>query len=89
MGTLFNQEPRQHKLDSYVNTIARILERDLGKDPDNTTPEWWVAAAKVAEAATRLQNADCLDEQLAGFGEILQDAVSHMKDHSGIEGTEG
>lgn len=81
MGTLFKQRPRQDSISSYVATIETVL-RDMGKDPASTTPDWWVAAAKVLESATYIQSADVLDEQLAGFGEILSEALSLARDAS-------
>ena len=39
---------------------------------DKMTPAQWYAAYDVARTALAIQSADILDEQLAGFGEILR-----------------
>ena len=73
MGTLQNQRPRQESIESYVSTVCYTAEQIYpGKARDKMTPEEWKAAAAVMTAALGMQSADALDEQLAGFGEILQ-----------------
>ena len=77
MGTLFDQVSRQRSIDSYVSTVIGVAH-ELWPDDKTYTPAQYEAAARVAEAALKIQNADVLDEQLAGFGEILRDFVSAL-----------
>jgi hypothetical protein len=76
MGTLFAQRPRQEKLGQYTgevwNVLKEMMERQ-GLEWSDVTPDHWRAAAAVTEAGLRIQSADVLDEQLAGFGELLED----------------
>ncbi len=80
MGTLFDQPPRQDRMRSYVATVGSTLDQ-MYPDVEDVTPEMWTAAAAVTQAALSVQSADTMDEQLAGFGEILQrlpDAISDV-----------
>jgi hypothetical protein len=72
MGTLFDQPPRQDSLKYYVCSITETAEL-MGYSTGKMTPAQWHAACDVTRAALAIQNADRLDEQLAGFGEILRD----------------
>jgi hypothetical protein len=70
MGTLHNQPARQEHLKYYVSSIAAVAKQ-IGYNPDKMTPAQWHVACDVARTALAIQNADALDEQLSGFGEIL------------------
>ena len=73
MGTLQEQAPRQEHLMGYVSSIRGTLHEMY---PDRVsryyTREEWTAAAEVTKVALAIQSADVFDEQLAGFGEILE-----------------
>lgn len=74
MGTLFNQSPRYKSLravDQLVN--------DMFGEKDLYSPEEWRAAIELAKYNLALQSADVLDEQLAGFGEILERFVETQR----------
>jgi hypothetical protein len=66
MGTLGNQPPR----DPSIGHILKII-KEMGWKFDTMTPEKWHAACEVTRTALAIENADALDEQLGGFGEIL------------------
>lgn len=71
MGTLFDQRPRVDSLDCYFGQIWEALEH-VQADPDkDATPEEIMTACRMVEVALKVQTADVLDEQLAGFGKIL------------------
>jgi hypothetical protein len=78
MGTLFDQRPRQETLQGYCDTVDRIL-KGYGWDK-KPTPEQVTAACRVLEVGIKLQSADVLDEQLAGFGMIIQSLVRAIED---------
>ena len=73
MGTLFDQRPRQEAIQGYCLEVSEILER-YGWN-EKPTPDQVMAACKVLEVGIKLQSADVLDEQLAGFGMIIQSLV--------------
>jgi hypothetical protein len=79
MGTLFNQRPRQETLmEGYLSTVRYAL-LEMGVQPEHATPDQWIAACEIVKAALAVQNADALDEQLAGFGELLRDLIEAIK----------
>jgi hypothetical protein len=81
MGTLFNQRPRQDTLESYISTVEYAV-RTLGFKREKMTPADWHVVCDVARTALAIQNADAMDEQLAGFGEILQTIAENVRsDH--------
>jgi hypothetical protein len=72
MGTLFSQSPRGEKLSNgfhHVRAALRFMEVPINRPP---TPAEWSAACDLVRAALAVQSADVLDEQLAGFGSILE-----------------
>jgi hypothetical protein len=75
MGTLFNQRPRQDRIDGYIGTVIAVA-RDIWPNVEEHTPEQIEAACKVFEAALKMQNADVLDEQLTGFAELIQQIIN-------------
>jgi hypothetical protein len=78
MGTLFDQKPRQEGIQGYCLEVSEILDRYGWSN--NPTPEQVTAACRVLEVGIKLQNADVLDEQLAGFGKIIQSLVDAIGD---------
>ena len=70
MATLFSQPPRQDALREYALWVC-MVGRELGYQMDD--PKQVRAACDVIQVALMIQNADVLDEQLGGFGELLQD----------------
>ena len=86
MGTLFNQSPRQDSLHKhYVNDVGRVLRDDMGLDSSKASPAQWHAACDIARTALAVQSADVLDEQLAGFGELLQRLIEVLDDLKGVK----
>ena len=72
MATLFDQPPRQDALSLYVSWV-HTNGVDLGFDMKD--PKQVHAACDLIRTALAIQNADTLDEQLGGFGELLRDFV--------------
>jgi hypothetical protein len=73
LGTLFNQQPRQEYLGGNAITwLLGVMERN-GFDPKK--PAEVHAFCDLMRTALAIQSADTLDEQLGGFGEILQEFV--------------
>jgi len=83
MGTLFNQEPRNYRHIS-LNDLRSFLESAtcLAKE-FNISVSDVIQAQKVLEMERQnllyVANGDAFDEQLAGFGAILQDVVSAIE----------
>ena len=69
MATLFSQPPRQDTLKEYAIWVCNI-GHELGYQMDD--PKQVRAACDVIQVALMIQNADVLDEQLGGFGQLLQ-----------------
>lgn len=81
MGTLFNQQPRDKSLQSYVGCVVSTAETLFpGLTIQDIDLDQWQAAARVTEVALQIQSADTFDEQLAGLGEIAQDAVGALRE---------
>jgi hypothetical protein len=83
MGTLFQQLPRT----AHVNGNGRLsqiswireIAREMGYTGENLSPEQWHAVCDVARTSLAVQNADTMDEQLAGFGEIFKELVEAVQ----------
>ena len=71
MGTLFEQEPRETTLSGYIATVFAAVA-NLKLELGCTTGE----AIDMVRLAIELDNLDRKDEQLMGFGEILEDISS-------------
>jgi len=78
MGTLFDQRPRLDTLATHVRVVMDVAAQ-LWPDVKVFTPAHYETAARVAEAALKIQGADVLDEQLGGFGVLLTDLISALK----------
>ena len=83
MGTLFNQPERcWHQVDNddVIEFIQQAINSDLIENPDHFTLEEviaiWNLLERRRENDLKVENQDVLDEQLAGFGKILRDAVN-------------
>lgn len=83
MPTLFDQPPRLEenygisRLTGYFSAVRDALDfMKVGGEP---TLEQWNTACRIVETALKIQSADVLDEQLAGFGELLQTLTSVLK----------
>lgn len=76
MGTLFNQPERgktvAQNMGIFWDFVSKVFPYKWAKGGDDFTPEELSVAAQVMTACLRLQDADTRDEQLAGFGELLQ-----------------
>jgi hypothetical protein len=70
MGTLFDQKPRQDYLGGGAIVWLMSTMRENGFDPKK--PDDVHAFCDLMRTALAIQSADTLDEQLAGFGEILE-----------------
>ncbi|EMF0307642.1 hypothetical protein [Enterococcus hirae] len=75
MGTLFNQQPRRDHL-SAEGVIA------FGKDMQKIAKELNISISEAVElylATAKINDYDTKDEQLSGFGEILQSLVQAIE----------
>jgi hypothetical protein len=77
MGTLLNQKPRQDYLGGDAITWLMETMRQNGFDPEKRDDVH--AFCDLMRTALAIQSADALDEQLAGFGEILSAYVEKSK----------
>lgn len=77
MGTLFDQPARQDYLGGSAVSWLQSGMRDSGYDPKK--PADVHAFCDLMRTAIAIQSADVLDEQLAGFGEILQSLVEAIQ----------
>ncbi|OAI63965.1 hypothetical protein RSP795_06525 [Ralstonia solanacearum] len=87
MGTLYDQEPRDHRrvalddLDSFLSAANELAKQHKISVAD-------VIAAKAALEAARasdlyVRNGDVFDEQMMGVGQLLQDlsdAIGSLKE---------
>jgi hypothetical protein len=82
MGTLLDQPERQ-----FYSTMRLIQAwgRDLDF-PELMEPADWHALCDLVRTAIAVQNADIQDEQLAGFGEILQNLVEAIREMTPAHG---
>lgn len=71
MGTLFEQKPRETTLSGYIRTVVAEVA-NLKLELGCTTGE----AIDMVRLAIKLDDLDRKDEQLMGFGEILEDISS-------------
>lgn len=80
MGTLFNQLPRMQML-----TADRVTT--LGCDIQEIADELDISFADAISlylATAKVDYYDSRDEQLAGFGELVQEFISAYKELGGI-----
>jgi hypothetical protein len=80
MGTLHDQ-PMRTRRDGQVE-LADALSALRKLDKPFTTSDivaLFAALVEQSKVAAYLDNADILDEQLAGFGEILQSISDNLK----------
>ena len=80
MGTLFNQDPRENHIENYMRHVLTGLEI-MGVKPKDATPDQWKTACEIVKAGLAIQNADILDEQLGGFGEILHSLIEVLREN--------
>ena len=73
MGTLFDQRPRGETLLQIMEGIQ--LTRGRFGFPEEMTPADWHALCDLTRTALAVQSADVLDEQLGGFGDILNNLI--------------
>jgi hypothetical protein len=78
MGTLFNQQRRVETLSGNARSLYDALELMGIKSADATHTDWTVAC-DIVRTLLAVQSADVLDEQLGGFGEILQELVRALE----------
>ena len=84
MGTLSSQPERQPGL---INTFdwVRDFARKIAKDRNSPTLAEYHAACDILRTALAVQSADVLDEQLGGFGQILErisDSLEKISDQT-------
>jgi hypothetical protein len=73
MGTLFNQRPREECARLHIDNVLRQIAYIIDKPLDKLNVEELRVGVEVVRLAHAVQGADALDEQLAGFGQILKD----------------
>tara|TARA_Y100000310_G_scaffold251886_1_gene258514 strand:+ start:487 stop:753 length:267 start_codon:yes stop_codon:yes gene_type:complete len=86
MGTLFEQQPRQNAV-KYFSPKGNIdwcrwIDKqaiDLGWEVSDVLKAFEIQELEKANALT-LQDGDAKDEQLSGFGEILQNLVDVLRE---------
>jgi hypothetical protein len=76
MGTLFDQRPRGETLLQVMESIQ--FSRGRFGFPEVMTPADWHALCDLTRTALAVQSADVLDEQLGGFGDILNNLVAAL-----------
>lgn len=75
MGTLFNQRPRQDRLESSrVVAIGREV-KEIANELDITFND----ALKLYLAVAKVDDYDTKDEQLAGLGKLVQELVENIQ----------
>jgi len=83
MGTLFSQPPRQFRETTFEETDALLSECAKLASKHKVPIETVLLAKQVQEMRRRndlfVDDKDALDEQLAGFGELLE-ALAGEKD---------
>ncbi|EMF0288248.1 hypothetical protein KGC99_002147 [Enterococcus hirae] len=75
MGTLFNQQPRRDHL-----SVEGVI--DFGKDMQKIAKELNISISEAVElylATAKINDYDTKDEQLSGFGEILNSLVQAIE----------
>lgn len=85
MGTLFDQPPRQESLDRLFSYVERKA-REIAVKADFPTNAEYHVACDMIRTALAVQSADVLDEQLGGFGHILERIADSLEKIS--DGTE-
>jgi hypothetical protein len=89
MGTLFSQKERDFRIVSPNDVVAFLNNASKVAKKCNVSVAEVIEAAKVLEMERRnslyVANGDTLDEQLAGFGELIQELTSTIKDLKGEE----
>lgn len=80
MGTLYNQLPREQRL-----TVNRVTE--FGYEIQDIADELDISFADAIAlylACAKVDNYDSRDEQLAGFGELVNRFIGAYKQVSGV-----
>lgn len=73
MGTLFNQLPRMHHNNSVelnafeIGKSVKLIQKDLGIT--------FTQALELYKLSYQVHNDDIKDEQLAGFGKLIQELI--------------
>lgn len=86
MGTLFNQRPRaDHDKSITKADVESLLDEMLDISARYKIPVTYVLSAReILELERRnnlyLQNGDTFDEQMAGFGQLIQELNETFKD---------
>lgn len=77
MGTVFDQRPRREGATGTRYVIEDALRR-MGADPAKATAEEWQAAVAITRLEFEIDSADVLDEQLAGFAQLLDSLIQSI-----------
>ena len=89
MGTLFNQQPRGECL-KYLSTPSQTIDwckwvqtqaENLGWEISDVLKAFEINQLEIANTLA-LRDGDAKDEQLADFGEILQNLVSVLDEQN-------
>lgn len=78
MGTLFNQQPRRDHL-----SVEGVIS--FGKDMQIIAEELNISTSEALElylAIAKINDYDTKDEQLSGFGDILQSLVQAIENRN-------
>ncbi len=85
MGTLFKQEPRNfHRIENSEKLIEQIEILKKVQKKTGLTYEQVIDTCKMLELRRRnnlyADNGDIFDEQMTGFGELLQELISTISE---------
>jgi hypothetical protein len=83
MGTLFDQPPRLESLGKLFDYVRSEAQK-IAKNPKAPTLEELQVASEMVRAALAIQSADVLDEQLGGFGSILEGIADSLERISNV-----
>lgn len=83
VGTLFNQAPREYRsiskedVDDFLSDVLDLARKHKISVSDVLSARAVLESARAGDFAVR--NGDILDEQMMGFGELLQELTSAIQ----------
>ena len=78
MGTLFEQKPRE----TYLSCEAIVAKGEMVKEIANKLHISFSEALELYLAVAKINDYDVKDEQLAGFGDILNELIRVIMDYN-------
>lgn len=86
MGNLFNQLQRMEKLNKYDPPMSLVHVGILVEELLRLTDEYKIeerTAIEILKLSVKITDYDIKDEQLAGFGELLEQFIGELAELSG------